>query len=77
MAKFTTAGDYRFEQVPSEEEPEEPTVDAVTSFIENDALFIVLIAVVALFIAFQFGRWALSRHQGEIAEDQEEDPHTR
>ncbi len=72
MAKFTTAPAQSFE--PEEAAAPEPTAaDALTSFVESDMLYIILVAVIVIFLGFQFGRWAMNRDSGEQDDDGEAD----
>ena len=69
MAKFTKPPLQTFEPEAAAE-AETTTLDSVMGFVENDMLYIIMISVIVIFLAIQFGRWALSTDSGEVdAED--------
>ena len=43
------------------EKAPEGTLETVNAFIQNEALYIVMIGIIVIFLGYQFSRWALRR----------------
>ena len=76
MAKFTKPPLQTFE--PEAAEAAETTaLDSVMGFVENDMLYVIMISIIGIFLAIQFGRWALNRDRSDPEDTGEEDRHLR
>jgi len=76
MAKFTKSPIQTFGSEAAEE-AEGSTLDSIMGFVENDALYVIMVAVIVVFLGIQFGRWAKNRDWGDPEDAGEEDQHLR